>query len=104
MDWRKASLSSSAACGPSGLLGELSRNLRRLLQPRLDRVSTPVTLLVPDAYRHSFCASHTLATVGATATVMYATGLAVGGTFYDSAAAGFYWLVKRSLLLHRGSD
>ena len=58
MDWRKASLSSSAACGPSGLLGELSRNLRRLLQPRLDRVSTPVTELVPDAYRHSFCAAH----------------------------------------------
>ena len=43
----------SPTCGPSGLLGEASRNLRRLPQPRLLRVSVPVTLLVPSAYRHS---------------------------------------------------
>ena len=44
------------ACGPSGLLGEASRKRRRLPQPRLLRVSVPVTLLVPSAYRHSACA------------------------------------------------
>jgi len=55
MELLKTSFSSSATCGPSGLLGALSRNLRLLPQPRLARVSTPVVAFVPDAYRQSFC-------------------------------------------------
>ena len=53
------------ACGPSGLLGEASRKRRRLPQPRLLRVSVPVTLLVPSAYRHRACALQPLSSMKA---------------------------------------
>ena len=41
---------------PSSLLGEASVKRRLLPQPRLFRVSTPVTLFFPEAYLHRACA------------------------------------------------
>ena len=56
MEDRKVSLSfSEISLDPSSLLGVDSAYRLRLPHPRLLRVSTPVTLFLPDAYRQRAC-------------------------------------------------